>query len=128
MSELLSKSDILKRNDYEERTIHIPEWGGNVLVRSLTARQQGVIQKLLMERQFEEVKARTAAYAVIDPETGKRMFQDYKELMDRGGKPMTRIFDVVSDMSGIGEDEDTTVEDLKENSGATTVHDSDSSL
>lgn len=128
---LLTKEQILRVKDIETRTVHVPEWGGDVLVRSLTATERDYFESKLVDQSgktvkanLQNIKARLASMAIVD-EDGNRVFSE-SEISILGTKSaaaLNRISDAITAMSGITKEE---MEDLAGNSEGTTSDDSPS--
>lgn len=79
---VLSKAAILAANDIKRELIEIPEWGGSVYIKELSAAERGRYLKALyvLSKQGEDAivahgQATLAAHVVVD-ETGQRLFSD----------------------------------------------------
>lgn len=116
-----SAGDILSPSDTKFDEVPTPEWGEGtgVRVRSLSARESSTyIDSLQEERQIAKtivrvpraedarLKCTVVAMAVID-EAGKRLFTDSQvaELGEKNNAPITRIWQRVLQLSGIGDPE-----------------------
>lgn len=132
MSEiLLTKAQILEVDDSETRIVDVPEWGGKVRVRGLTGSERDKFEASQLKQQGksikydpENVKARLAAYSIID-ENGNRIFSDADiiALGKKSAKALNRVADVARELSGFT---DKDMEELTKNSEATTSEDSPS--
>lgn len=105
----LSKDDILKADDLPTEDINVPEWGGTVRVRGLTATERDRFEFRLAAAKDKpdevDVRAQIVGRCLVD-EDGSRLFTD-KELPKLGVKnaaAMDRLFDVVRRLSGMGDD------------------------
>lgn len=128
---LLSRDDILNANDRELSEVEVPEWGGSVLVRSLSGKERDdyetgtVYHKNGKEiRNFENFRARLVALCVVD-ENGQRLFgpRDVKALGNKSVAALQRVFNECQKLNGIS-DED--VEELTEDFGDDPDENSDS--
>lgn len=124
---LLTKAQILAAQDIVIETVLVPEWGGEVLVRSLdgAARDQYESDFLLMDRMVAgktptyeldllNARARLVALSVVD-ENGDRMFDDV-DVLDLGKKSaqaLDRVYEVAQRLSGLSKKD---VEELQKNS------------
>jgi hypothetical protein len=117
----LSRDQILAVQDLEEKVVDVPEWGGQVLVRGLTGAQRDAYEKSMLEgkgknREINMVNARAKLVAAsIVGEDGKPLFSqnDVEALGKKSSKALNRIFEVATEISGIGEEE---LEELTKNS------------
>ena len=76
---MLSREEILSKNDLKKEVVTVPEWGGDVYVSEMTgeardAWEQGLISKD-ESRRMKNIRARLVCATVVD-ETGKRLFTD----------------------------------------------------
>jgi hypothetical protein len=118
----LTKQEILSALDIEEKTVSVPEWGGDVLVRGLTGKQRDAFEKSLLtgkgknrEVNTDNARAKLLTLCVIDPETKKPLFSqgEIEALGNKSGRALSRVYDVATELSGIGEEE---IEELTKNS------------
>jgi hypothetical protein len=119
---LLSKEQILGADDRRYEDVSVPEWDGEVRVRSLSGlerdrweasmlRQVGNTQKT----DYANARAKLVAASAVD-EAGNLMFPDAKDVVALGKKSsaaLDRVFAVCKRLSGVS-DED--IEDLEGNS------------
>ncbi|MGH3598936.1 MAG: hypothetical protein ACRDQH_01445 [Pseudonocardiaceae bacterium] len=109
MSELLGREQILGAEDLETKDVEVPEWGGTVRVRGLSAgeRDRHEMRMALAQRDgvLTDVRASVVASAIID-ENGKRVFSDAEimVLSKKSADALDRLFDVVSKLSGMTEE------------------------
>lgn len=100
-NQILSKVGVLKREELD-----IPEWGGSVILRELTAIERDQIETMLVsgkaKNNYQGVRARTMALACVN-ETGDQVFteKDIPMLGQLSGKTLNDVFKKVSDMSGM---------------------------
>ena len=126
---LLSKQQIIDADDLGIVEVEVPEWGGSVLVRPLTAKQRGQFQATLVDQRqggrtlrLQEIHIRLCGLSIVDGD-GKRIFSD-AELAILGGKSsaaLQHIFEEASRLSGLSEEQ---VEELAGNSEETPSEDS----
>jgi len=122
---LLTKEQILRVKDIETRTVHVPEWGGDVLVRSLSATERDYFESKLVDQSggkvranLQNIKARLASMAIVD-EDGNRVFteQEIAILGTKSAAALNRISEAITDMSGISKKD---MDELAGNSEAMT--------
>jgi hypothetical protein len=120
--EFLTKEQILGASDLEEKEVEVPEWGGKVLVRGLTGRQRDIFEKSLItgkgknrDVNIENARAKLLTLCLVDPKTKAPIFtqSDIEALGKKSAKALNRVYDVATDLSGIGEEE---IEELTKNS------------
>jgi hypothetical protein len=108
MSNILSRASILAAEDLPRETVAVPEWGGDVLVQGLTARERDDFEISLStgkgkntETNFRNLRARLVARCVVD-ESGARLFGD-ADMTALGGKSavvLQRLFEMAQKLSG----------------------------
>ena len=126
----LTKDQILSAQDVVIETIDVPEWGGSVNVRSITAAERGQIEAAAAT--FKETHgkgdfAKTftlkfAALALCD-ERGARLFKDEEvsALAQKNASVISRIAEVAQRLSGFTKKD---MEELEKNSGKAQPEDS----
>jgi hypothetical protein len=104
----LSKADILESDDLPSQDVDVPEWGGTVRVRGFSGAERDRFEFAMAAAKDspEEVniRAQVVGRCLIDAD-GKRLFTD-KELVKLGAKSgaaLDRVFDVVRELSGMGD-------------------------
>lgn len=126
--ELLTREQILKADDSQERLVEVPEWGGAVKVRGMTGRERDRFEESCVEGKgknarvnLKNLRAKLVALSCVDDE-GNRIFteRDVEELSAKSASALNRIFRVAQELSGIT-DED--VDELTKNSEKTTLGD-----
>ena len=128
---LLTKQQIVDANDLETVEVNVPQWGGSVLVRALTAKQRGQLMSTLIDQtkdgrtlRLQDLQARLCAMSIVDGQ-GKRFFSD-NELAALGAKSsaaLQRVFEVAQRLSGLSDEQ---VGELSKNSDETPSDDSPS--
>lgn len=118
MTKILSKQDILAAQDMRREEVHVPEWGGSVYVRSLSADEKDAFEyKMYSQKQTGRgIRAAYVGLSLVD-EMGQRLFTD-EEVPMLGTKfagAVDRVFEVVSRINRISERD---LEDLGKNSDA----------
>ncbi len=112
MTKLLNREAILKADDLPTRDVAVPEWGGTVRVRSLTARARDEIETAIIAARQEgdlspgNVRARHAAACIVD-EAGKTLFneEDIAALGAKSGAAMARVYTAIVELNLIGDDQ-----------------------
>ena len=121
---VLTRDEILAARDIRVERVEVPEWGGEVLVRGLTAAERDEFDlSATVERDgkrvinFQQLRARLVAMSLVD-EHGKRLFSDadVEYLAAKSGAAIGRIFDIAMRLSGLtGQD----IEEITRNFTAT---------
>jgi hypothetical protein len=128
---LLTRDAILGASDIKSEDVHVPEWGGTVRVKGLTAAERDVFETASVSGSgrnvsvnFVNIRARLVAMAIVD-DSGARIFNqgDVKALGEKSASALDRVFDVARRLSGIGEQD---VEELAKNSESASTDDSPS--
>ena len=116
---MLTKEQILAANDIQTETIDVPEWGGQVTVKTLTGSELDAYEVSMVgdgkKRNMNNIRAGLVARAIID-EYGKRMFSDSEiELLgQKSGIALDRVFSVVQKLNPKSEKD---FKELEKNSG-----------
>ncbi len=111
---ILNREEILGAEDIQIWEVEVPEWGGIVLCRSLTAAQVERVQNKFKGKGMKGVTAALVAMAVVD-EDGKRVFHqsDLPELSNKSLSACTRVLKIIMEQNAMEEDD---LEELAKNS------------
>ena len=105
---ILSKDAILAADDLPRETVIIPEWGGEVLVRTMSGTDRDTFEASLLEKdgRMENVRARLVALTLCDSQ-GDRLFDDSEiaALGRKSARALDRVFSVAQRLNGIGVDQ-----------------------
>jgi len=113
----ITKDQILKSDDLAKELVSVPEWGGDVYVRTLTGTERDLFESKIVGKNggvnMENLRARLAVLTMVD-ESGKRLFEDsdIKELSRKSSKALSRVFNVAQELNKISDDD---VEELAKN-------------
>ena len=121
---ILKRDDIRTANDLKRELVEIPEWGGSVYVRAMTAFERERFEESLIQGKGKKARMRLVyararlATIVCEDEDGNPLFgeNDIAWLAKKSAKALDRIFDVAGRLSGLNEED---VEDLVKNSEET---------
>jgi hypothetical protein len=115
----LTRDDILRlgQSPAEFTKVEIPEWGGHVFIKTMTGRERDNYEISQVEgkgenRKVNLVNARAKLVAAVTYDSTKRKMFSKEDVLALGNlhaKPLTRIYKVAQDTSGLT-DED--MEDL----------------
>ena len=117
---MLNKAQILDVEDLTTETVSVPEWGGDVLVQSMTGAERDSFETSLLEGKGADkemntnnLRAKLVGKCLVDGK-GKRLFtdKDIEALGEKSAEALDRIYDVAQKLNGIGVKE---VEDLTKN-------------
>jgi len=110
MSKMLSKADIINVNDQVVELVEVPEWGGSVLVRSISAAERGRIEADLAaykdshknDAVVRMFNARLAALAICEQD-GKPSFSvnDVEMLAQKSARAISRVAAVAQRLAGL---------------------------
>lgn len=105
---ILTKDAILAADDLPREIVPVPEWGGDVYVRTMSGTDRDAFEASLIgkEGRLENVRARLVSLTLCD-EAGSRMFTD-SDITALGGKSaqaLDRVFAVAQRLNGIGVDQ-----------------------
>jgi hypothetical protein len=113
----LDKKAILSAQDLKYEDVEVPEWGGTVRVKELSAGERDQFEALTTKITFrnnkqefeptlENIRAKLVALSVVD-ENGNNLFTtaDVKELAKKSASAMNRICEVASRLSGLGDEQ-----------------------
>lgn len=115
---LLSKEAILAADDLPREIVSVPEWGGQVYVRTMTGTDRDAFEASLItkdsgpssqpskDQRMHNVRARLVSLTLC-AESGERLFQDgdIDALGRKSARALDRVFAVAQRLNGIGTDE-----------------------
>lgn len=115
----LTRDQILAANDLPSKEVDVPEWGGKVRVRSITAKDRDEFeQALIAARQAkrfapENVRARYVAACIVDKD-GKPMFtgKDVEALGQKSYAALERVYQAATSLNADSAD---AIEELEKN-------------
>lgn len=103
----LGRDDILAIDDLPTRTVNVPEWGGTITLRSLTAAERDAWEIGLYNEKSGgkpmNISASVVALCAIKPD-GTRLFTDadIEVLARKSGRVLKRLWNAASDLNGLG--------------------------
>lgn len=118
MEQILTKDQILQAQDIRTERVEVPEWGGDVFVRTMSGTERDQLEASIIgkqgERNLENLRAKIVALSVVDRE-GNRLFsfKDTLELGKKSARALDRVFSVAQRLSGFTPKD---VEELTKNS------------
>jgi len=115
----LTKEQILGAKDLPIREIPVPEWNGSVRMQTLSGKDRDSFEDTIQKRktgqliELKGLKVMLLSLTVID-EAGALMFSeaDLVKLNEKSSKAINNLFEVATEMNGIGEE---AVEELRKN-------------
>lgn len=118
----LTREAVLNCQDRVTEVVKVPEWGGEINVRSLNGAERdafegsriAVDKKGTIQVRVENIRARLVALAACD-DNGARIFtdEDVKALGFKNASALSRVYDVAARLSGITKED---IEDIAKNS------------
>ncbi len=121
----LTREQILQVDDIKIEIVPVPEWDGEVIVRTMTGTDRDIWDNLLYKEGkvnfLDNTRARLLACTIID-ENDNLVFSedDIDALGKKSSLAINRIFDVAKRLNGLGSEQ---IEDLEKNSEKTQVED-----
>lgn len=100
----LTRDQILAAQDLRLEKIQVPEWGGEVLIRSMTSRERDAFEAHFAEHpgsaRYENIRARLAATCVCD-EASNPIFteDDIQALGAKSAAALSRIFNRAAELN-----------------------------
>lgn len=103
---LLTKAAILAADDLPTADVAVPEWGGTVRIRAMTAGQREELEAELIHARNDGMvapsnwRARHVAMFIVD-EAGEPMFTENEaaQLGKKSGTAMNRVFDAINELN-----------------------------
>jgi len=118
---VLTKDDILNADDLPRETIEVPEWGGSVIIRTLTGAERDefeasrfIVKGRSVKTNLVNLRARLISMCAVDEE-GNRLFtsEDVRKLGKKSAKALDRLFEAAQRLSGLTPED---IEDMTKNS------------
>lgn len=125
----LNREAIFAVSDIKTEAVYVPEWGGSVYVKGMTARERDEYEVEIVSTRGKNVevnrrnlRAKLVVRTVVD-ENGERLFgdTDIKELGEKSAAAIDRLFGVAQRLSGLSPEDE---EDLAKNSASEASEDS----
>ena len=107
---VLSRDQIFSKPDIETDEVDVPEWGGTVRIRSITAAQQKEIAKIQNNTARSETdryargRLQMVVFGCVDKE-GSPLFteDDFAALEERNPGVLNRLSDAIGRISGLSD-------------------------
>lgn len=119
---ILGRDAILNADDRKTKLVPVPEWGGEVLIRSLSGKERDDFEASLQvtrgnktKQNIENFRARLLALCIVN-EKMERLFvpADIPALGNKSVAALQRVFNACNELSGLSEED---VEELTEGFG-----------
>jgi hypothetical protein len=114
MAKILTKADILAVNDRTTELVDVPEWGGAVYVRTMTAAERDREERRIYDAQqgkkgseaMANFRARFLALTLVN-EDGEPLFsmKEVDQLASKSFAVISRLFDVSQRINGVTKEE-----------------------
>jgi len=116
---MLTKEQILQANDLKREVVFVPEWGGEVTVRTLTGEEKDAYEMAMYaggKKDLSNIRAGLLARAIVGDD-GKRLFTDaeVQTLGRKSASALDRVYSAAARLSGISKEDE---KEFEKNSGA----------
>ena len=104
---MLDRKAIFQAVDLDIKEVPVPEWGGDICMRGLTARERDHFEASIGQAaNLENLRARLVVLCVCD-DKGTRTFKDSDavELGKKNAQVVNRLFDIARSMSGMSDED-----------------------
>ena len=115
----LTREQILGAVDLKTEIVDVPEWGGSVIIRTMTAGERDLFERDMLAARKSgavlpaNIRASVVARCLVD-ESGHRLFtdEDITDLAEKSAAAMDRVFAAAQKLNALS-DED--VDELSKN-------------
>jgi hypothetical protein len=107
----LTKDQIFESSDLKSVEVEVPEWGGSVLVRTMTGADRDAFETSMVTinpdgtrtPEMKNLRAKLVALTVVD-DANNRLFDvsDIPRLATKSSAALERVFDVAQKINGLG--------------------------
>lgn len=115
MSKHLNLNDIIQATNVKEKQFEVPEWGGHIIIREMTAEARDAYEQSLFvanekgefERNLSNARAKLIAACVVGPD-GQRMFQTEQHVKALGNMPVSvvdKVFTACQEINALSADD-----------------------
>ena len=115
---MLDRNSILQMDDLPKEQLSVPEWGGDVWVRTLTGTERDSFEQSKVQKKnkpnLNNVRARFAVLTICD-EKGERLFtdNDAEALGKKSAAALDRVFEVAQRLNGFSDDDQRELSSVK---------------
>lgn len=103
MAKKLTLEEILSAHDLVEKTVSVPEWGGEVVVRGFSKAKQQALRREATDAEgnldSDKVEMLMFCYGIVDPEISS---ESYLALRDKNAGAIDRVLKEILAISGLG--------------------------
>lgn len=131
----LSKTDIFGVSDRKTETVNVPEWGGDIVLRTISGADRDRFEDSLTSIDNEgniktnllDADARLLVKCIVD-ENGERIFSDAdaKDLAGKSAAVLARLAQKARELNSLGAEAAKAVDEAGKDSGETQPEDSTS--
>lgn len=107
----LTREQILKADDLKTETVPVPEWGGDVIVRTMTGFEYSKFEQSINspdegKTDLTNLRAKLCSMTIVNEE-GEKIFleDDIIELSKKSAGAINRVFNVAQRLNLIGADD-----------------------
>ncbi len=106
----LNKEQIIAAQDVRMEKVTVKEWGGDVYIKQMTAREQDKFEEQSRGKNggpnLVNIRARMVGACLCD-ESGKRLFEDEEiaKLSLKSGSVLNRLIDKITELNRISEED-----------------------
>jgi len=101
----LTKEQIIGANDLTKEEVDVPEWGGSVIVRTMTGTERDRFEATIIGKDQSNFRAALLSLCLID-DKGQRLFDNPVELGKKSAAILDRLLGVANRLNGIGKREE----------------------
>lgn len=121
MSKYLTAEQILSADDFRYAEVDVPEWGGTVRVRTMSAKQRDALNQMFKNRGEVESTEFMLLMCVVDENGNRVLKREHLDMLkEKSVAPINRIVKAISDLMGTSSD---AVESAEKNYAATMTED-----
>jgi hypothetical protein len=120
---ILSRQQILDADDRKRERVSVPEWGGEVIIRSLSGTDRDQFEESILVKvnngkkrdiTLRNIRSKLLVLCIVDEQdTPIFSIEDIQRLGMKSAAALTRCFEVAQRLSGIGDQD---LEELAKNS------------
>ena len=115
---MLDRNSILQMDDLPKEQLSVPEWGGDLWVRTLTGTERDAFEQSMVQKKnkpnLNNVRARFAVLTICD-EKGERLFtdNDAEALGKKSAAALDRVFEVAQRLNGFSDSDSEELSSVK---------------
>ena len=115
---MLDRNSILQMDDLPKEQLSVPEWGGDLWVRTLTGTERDAFEQSMVQKKnkpnLNNVRARFAVLTICD-ELGERLFtdNDAEALGKKSASALDRVFEVAQRLNGFSDSDQRELSSVK---------------